>query len=60
MSIQSDLKVIQRVRSNPLNTKKDKQRLINDTLKMVNNYLRFILSDINIMQKKLRRKTRDI
>ena len=60
MSIQSDLKVIQRVRSNPLNTKKDKQRLINDTLKMVNNYLRFILSDINIMQKKLKRKTRDI
>ena len=60
MSIQSDLKVIKRVRSNPLNTKKDKQRLINDTLKMVNNYLRFILSDINIMQKKLKRKTRDI
>ena len=60
MSIQSDLKVIQRVRSNPLNTKKDKQRLINDTLKMVNNYLRFILSDISIMQKKLKRKTRDI
>ena len=60
MSIQSDLKVIQRVRSNPLNTKKDKQRLINDTLKMVNNYLRFILSDINIMQKKLKRKTKDI
>ena len=56
MSIQSDLKVIQRVRSNPLNTKKDKQRLINDTLKMVNNYLRFILHDINIMQKKLKRK----
>ena len=60
MSIQSDLKVIKRVRSNPLNTKKDKQRLINDTLKMVNNYLRFILSDISIMQKKLKRKTRDI
>ena len=60
MSIQSDLKVIQRVRGNPLNTKKDKQRLINDTLKMVNNYLRFILHDINIMQKKLKRKTRDI
>ena len=60
MSIQSDLKVIKRVRSNPLNTKKDKQRLINDTLKMVNNYLRFILSDINIMQKKLKRKTKDI
>jgi len=60
MSIQSDLKVIQKVKSNPLNTKKDKQRLINDTLKMVNNYLRFILSDINIMQKKLKRKTRDI
>ena len=60
MSIQSDLKVIKRVRSNPLNTKKDKQRLINDTLKMVNNYLRFILSDIDIMQKKLKRKTRDI
>ena len=60
MSIQSDLKVIQRVRGNSLNTKKDKQRLINDTLKMVNNYLRFILSDINIMQKKLKRKTRDI
>ena len=56
MSIQSDLKVIQRVRSNPLNTKKDKQRLINDTLKMVNNYLRFILHDINVMQKKLKRK----
>ena len=60
MSIQSDLKVIQKVKSNPLNTKKDKQRLINDTLKMVNNYLRFILSDINIMQKKLKRKTKDI
>ena len=60
MSIQSDLKVIQKVKSNPLNTKKDKQRLINDTLKMVNNYLRFILHDINIMQKKLKRKTRDI
>ena len=60
MSIQSDLKVIKRVRSNPLNTKKDKQRLINDTLKMVNNYLKFILSDIDIMQKKLKRKTRDI
>ena len=60
MSIQSDLKVIQKVKSNPLNTKKDKQRLINDTLKMVNNYLRFILSDISIMQKKLKRKTRDI
>ena len=56
MSIQSDLKVIKRVRGNPLNTKKDKQRLINDTLKMVNNYLRFILHDINIMQKKLKRK----
>ena len=56
MSIQSDLKVIQKVKSNPLNTKKDKQRLINDTLKMVNNYLRFILHDINIMQKKLKRK----
>ena len=60
MSIQSDLKVIKRVRSNPLNTKKDKQRLINDTLKMVNNYLKFILSDIDIMQKKLKRKTRDL
>ena len=59
MSIQSDLKVIQRVRSNPLNTKKDKQRLINDTLKMVNNYLRFILSDISIMQKKLKNKTKN-
>ena len=60
MSIQSDLKVIQKVKSNPLNTKKDKQRLINDTLKMVNNYLKFILSDIDIMQKKLKRKTRDL
>ena len=59
MSIQSDLKVIQKVRSNPLNNAKDKKRLINDTLKMVNNYLRFILSDISIMQKKLKNKTKN-
>ena len=59
MSI-SELKVIRKVKSNPLNNPKDKQRLINDTLKMVNNYLKFILSDIDIMQKKLKRKTRDL
>ena len=59
MSIQSDLKVIQKVRSNPLNNAKDKKRVINDTLKMVNNYLRFILSDISIMQKKLKNKTKN-
>ena len=59
MSIQSDLKVIQKVKSNPLNNAKDKKRLINDTLKMVNNYLRFILSDISIMQKKLKNKTKN-
>ena len=56
MSLQSDLKVIQRVRANKLETKKDKAKLINDTLHMVHNYLKFILSDINIMQKKLKRK----
>ena len=50
MSLQSDLKVIKRVRSNKLETKKDKAKLINDTLHMVHNYLKFILSDINIMQ----------
>jgi len=60
MSIQSDLKVIKRVRANKLETKKDKAKLINDTLHMVHNYLKFILSDINIMQKKLKRKTKDI
>ena len=60
MSIQSDLKVIKRVRANKLETKKDKAKLINDTLHMVHNYLKFILSDIDIMQKKLKRKTRDI
>ena len=59
MSIQSDLKVIQKVKSNPLNNAKDKKRLINDTLKMVNNYLRFILSDISIMQKKLKNKIKN-
>ena len=59
MSI-AELKVIRKVKSNPLNNAKDKQRLINDTLKMVNNYLKFILSDIDIMQKKLKRKTRDL
>ena len=60
MSIQSDLKVIKRVSANKRETKKDKAKLINDTLHMVHNYLKFILSDINIMQKKLKRKTRDI
>ena len=56
MSIQSDLKVIQKVKSNPLNNAKDKKRLINDTLKMVNNYLKYILSDIAIYEKQLKRK----
>ena len=56
MSIQSDLKVIRKVRSNPLKTKKDKKKLINDTLKMVNNYLKFILSDIAIYEKQLKNK----
>ena len=56
MSIQSDLKVIRKVRSNPLKTKKDKKKLINDTLRMVNNYLKYILSDIAIYEKQLKRK----
>ena len=55
MSI-AELKVIRKVRSNPLKTKKDKKRLINDTLKMVNNYLKFILSDIAIYEKQLKNK----
>ncbi len=56
MSIQSDLKVIRKVKSNPLKTKKDKKKLINDTLRMVNNYLKYILSDIAIYEKQLKRK----
>ncbi len=55
MSI-AELKVIRKVRSNPLKTKKDKKKLINDTLKMVNNYLKFILSDIAIYEKQLKNK----
>ena len=56
MSIQSDLKVIRKVKSNPLKTKKDKKKLINDTLRMVNNYLKYILSDIAIYEKQLKNK----
>jgi len=56
MSIQSDLKVIRKVKSNPLKTKKDKKKLISDTLRMVNNYLKYILSDIAIYEKQLKRK----
>ena len=55
MSI-AELKVIRKVRSNPLKTKKDKKKLINDTLRMVNNYLKYILSDIAIYEKQLKRK----
>tara|TARA_B100000780_G_scaffold244572_1_gene188242 strand:- start:192 stop:371 length:180 start_codon:yes stop_codon:yes gene_type:complete len=59
MSIQSDLKVIQKVKSNPLNNAKDKKRLINDTLKMVNNYLKYILSDIAVYEKQLKNKIKN-
>ena len=59
MSIQSDLKAIQKVKSNPLNNAKDKKRLINDTLKMVNNYLKYILSDIAVYEKQLKNKIKN-
>tara|TARA_B100000787_G_C16076630_1_gene242451 strand:+ start:508 stop:687 length:180 start_codon:yes stop_codon:yes gene_type:complete len=59
MSIQSDLKVIKRVRANKLETKKDKAKLINDTLHMVHNYLKFILKDIAIYEKQLKNKIKN-
>ena len=59
MSIQSDLKVIRKVKSNPLNNAKDKKRLIDDTLHMVHNYLKYIVSDIAVYEKQLKNKIKN-